>query len=122
MPNSKEDGLTMEQLQEQFTGLDAEITRLMAEKGDRSLEISEHNLVLKYFGRAGSGQCCFRKLGGVLVEHTVAEVRPSVENNRKTIENSLSHIEANLKKKTEEKSKLIAKHGLNETRETKRGR
>lgn len=46
---------------------------------DRRTEVAEHDLVIKTLEPLDGGRRCYRLLGDVLVERTVSEVLPSVQ-------------------------------------------
>lgn len=49
------------------------------------LDKTEHELVLKALEPLDPNRKCFRMVGSVVVERTVAEVRPAVEKNREQV-------------------------------------
>ena len=49
---------------------------------ERQQEVSEHDLVIRTLEPLEGGRKCFRLVGEVLVERTVAEVLPAVKKNR----------------------------------------
>lgn len=52
---------------------------------ERQQEMSEHDLVIKTLEPLEGGRKCFRLVGEVLVERTVAEVLPAVKKNRENL-------------------------------------
>ena len=50
-----------------------------------SPQLQEHELVLKTLEPVEATRTCFRLIGGVLVERTVAEVRPAVAANAENL-------------------------------------
>lgn len=50
-----------------------------------TLQLQEHELVLKTLEPVEATRTCFRLIGGVLVERTVAEVRPAVAANAENL-------------------------------------
>mmetsp|Transcript_3737 Transcript_3737/g.9534 ORF Transcript_3737/g.9534 Transcript_3737/m.9534 type:complete len:148 (-) Transcript_3737:37-480(-) len=105
--------LTKEQVQNTFKQIEAEINMLINKIAELEQEINEHVLVLKAFEKVEPERRCFRMIGGVLVERTVAEVKPAIESNREKIKQAVGQIEAQLKLKTEQRTQFIEKHGLN---------
>ncbi|CAK9049242.1 unnamed protein product [Durusdinium trenchii] len=75
-------------------------------------ELNEHSLVIKAFDKVDSTRRCFRMVGGVLVERTVAEVRPAVESNLDKIQQAVNQLQEQLKKKTEQRTQFIKKYNL----------
>merc|ERR1711904_469481 len=80
-------------------------------------EVNEHTLVLKAFEKVEPTRRCFRMIGGVLCERTVAEVKPAVESNREKIQQAMKQLEEQLKKKTEQRSQFVEKYGLNKQKQ-----
>mmetsp|Transcript_63344 Transcript_63344/g.151131 ORF Transcript_63344/g.151131 Transcript_63344/m.151131 type:complete len:147 (-) Transcript_63344:77-517(-) len=105
--------LTKEQVQNAFKQIEAEINMLINKIAELEQEINEHALVLKAFDKVEPTRRCFRMIGGVLVERTVAEVKPAIESNKEKIKQAVGQIEAQLKTKTAQRTEFIEKHGLN---------
>lgn len=77
-------------------------------------EVKEHELVLQAFAKVEGGRRCFRMVGGVLVERTVNEVKPAVEQNKDKIRSAIEQLEAQLKTKLEQRKAFVEKYGLNQ--------
>merc|ERR1711924_248896 len=75
--------------------------------------MGEHSLVLKAFEKVEPTRRCFRMVGGVLVERTVGEVTPAVTENMTKIKEAVKGIESQLKKKSEQRTQMVEKYGLN---------
>merc|ERR550514_2078727 len=110
---------TPAQIQAHYQQLEKECTVLINKVSELEQEVNEHALVLKAFEKVEPTRRCFRMVGGVLCERTVAEVRPAVESNKEKIQQAVTNLEAQLKKKTEERSKFVEKYGLNKKPEQK---
>lgn len=59
-----------------------ELRSLAAKIEELSADANEHGLVLKTLEPMEKDRKCFRLIGGVLVERTVADVAPSVKTNK----------------------------------------
>ena len=59
-----------------------ELRSLAAKIEELSSDANEHGLVLKTLEPMEKDRKCFRLIGGVLVERTVADVAPSVKTNK----------------------------------------
>lgn len=53
------------------------------------MEINEHSLVIDTLKEVDPSRKCFRLMGGVLVERTVKEVLPALENNKEQVQHCL---------------------------------
>ena len=112
--DAKED-LTPQQVQAQFQMIERECTMIINKIAELEQEVTEHALVLKAFTKVEPTRRCFRMVGGVLVERTVAEVTPAVDGNQEKIKQAMSQLEAALKQKTEKRTQFMEKYGLNRT-------
>jgi prefoldin subunit 2 len=88
-----------------FQSLREEQTQLVQKTQDLEMDMKEHDLVLSTLSTITDKQRrCYRMIGGVLIEHTVAEVLPALQSNREQINNVIESF----KQKTEEKGKELA--------------
>lgn len=88
-----------------FQSLRDEQTQMVQKTQDLEMDLKEHDLVLSTLSTITDKQRrCYRMIGGVLIEHTVAEVVPALETNRAQINNVIESF----KQKTEEKAKDLA--------------
>eukprot|EP01015_Nassula_variabilis_P024552 TRINITY_DN4712_c0_g1_i5.p3 TRINITY_DN4712_c0_g1~~TRINITY_DN4712_c0_g1_i5.p3 ORF type:complete len:117 (+),score=40.19 TRINITY_DN4712_c0_g1_i5:65-415(+) len=65
-------------------------------------EKREHILVMEALKELEDTRKCWRMVGGVLVERTVGEVKPSIQQNIEMIEKTLQTYNENMKKKEKE--------------------
>mmetsp|Transcript_42850 Transcript_42850/g.99219 ORF Transcript_42850/g.99219 Transcript_42850/m.99219 type:complete len:146 (-) Transcript_42850:153-590(-) len=105
--------LTPQQVQALYQQLEKECSAIINKIAELEQEEKEHALVLKAFQKVEPSRRCFRMVGGVLVERTVAEVTPAVDSNQEKIKQAMAQLEQNLKKKTEQRAQFMEKHGLN---------
>merc|ERR1719379_310941 len=82
---SKDEEPTPQQIQQTFQQLEKECSVYINKIAELEQEVNEHNLVLKAFEKVEPERRCFRMVGGVLVERTVAEVKPAVAQNQEKI-------------------------------------
>merc|ERR550514_2544125 len=107
--------LSQQQMQAMFQQLEKDCSLLISKTSEMEQEVKEHELVLKAFDKVESTRRCFRMVGGVLVERTVAEVQPAVEQNREKIQNAIKQLEQQLKAKLDQRSAFVEKYGLNKS-------
>eukprot|EP01112_Ceratiomyxa_fruticulosa_P023944 TRINITY_DN941_c0_g2_i3.p1 TRINITY_DN941_c0_g2~~TRINITY_DN941_c0_g2_i3.p1 ORF type:complete len:129 (-),score=24.16 TRINITY_DN941_c0_g2_i3:241-627(-) len=92
-----------EQILAKFKQMKQEHSQLVSKISELEMEANEHTLVINTIEKLEPGRKCFRLVGGVLVERTVAEVLPAVKTNRDGI---LKLVEG-LTKQLQEKTKFI---------------
>ena len=66
---------------ERFQELKQELNTLASRFNDIESQAQEHESVIKALEPLDNNRKCFRLIGGVLVERTVAEVQPAVKTN-----------------------------------------
>eukprot|EP00927_Polykrikos_kofoidii_P050131 TRINITY_DN44062_c0_g1_i1.p1 TRINITY_DN44062_c0_g1~~TRINITY_DN44062_c0_g1_i1.p1 ORF type:complete len:145 (+),score=44.83 TRINITY_DN44062_c0_g1_i1:134-568(+) len=103
-----------QQIQATFQQIEKECTMLINKIAELEQEVNEHGLVLKAFEKVEPGRRCFRMVGGVLVERTVAEVKPAVESNREKITQAVAQLNDQLKKKSTQRAEFQQKYGLDQ--------
>jgi prefoldin subunit 2 len=69
----------------QFQQLVEEREQLTNASIERQQEVAEHDLVIKTLAPLDADRKCFRLVGEVLVERTVADVLPAVKKNRENL-------------------------------------
>merc|ERR1719183_836947 len=104
---------TPQQIQATYQQLEKECNLYINKVSELEQEVNEHTLVLKAFEKVEPTRRCFRMIGGVLCERTVAEVRPAVESNKEKIQQATAQLTEQLKKKTQQRSQFVEKYGLN---------
>lgn len=65
-----------------WNSLRSEIQQMYSKVTELDMELSEHRLVITALEPMDPSRRCYRAIGGVLVERTVAEVLPAVERNK----------------------------------------
>ena len=87
--------------------------RILANKyGELEMDVSEHNAVIDTLKHVDGNRKCFRSIGGVLVERTVNDVLPTLENNKVQIASLLEKLEAQMKTKGEELLRFKEEHNI----------
>eukprot|EP00162_Nutomonas_longa_P024181 comp8350_c0_seq1/m.9050 comp8350_c0_seq1/g.9050 ORF comp8350_c0_seq1/g.9050 comp8350_c0_seq1/m.9050 type:complete len:146 (-) comp8350_c0_seq1:37-474(-) len=80
---------------QRFEQMRAKSAEYMQKIAELEGEKAEHNLVLATMEKMDGSRKCFRMIGGVLVERTVAEVGPAVKANRDGIETIIVSLKKN---------------------------
>ena len=96
----------------QLENLERERTQLMQKITELQQEAREHQLVLEAFAKVEQTRRCFRLVGGVLVEQTVAQVEPAVAANKTKIEDFVNQLNDSLKSKSAEIDTVSASLGF----------
>ncbi|KAF6255736.1 Prefoldin subunit-domain-containing protein [Scenedesmus sp. NREL 46B-D3] len=79
-----------------FHELRQSVSTLFAKLNDIETEAAEHDLVLKQLEPMDKSRRCYRMIGDVLVERTVAETLPAVQRNREGLGNVVKQLQAQL--------------------------
>ena len=80
------------------------------------MDKTEHELVMAALKPLDSGRKCFRMIGNVVVERTVAEVLPAVEKNRDQIKGTIDTFASMMDKKQQEANDFASTHKITEQR------
>ena len=103
---------SQEQIIMKFNQLRQEQRMLANKYGELEMDVAEHNAVIDTLANVNGDRKCFRSIGGVLVERTVNDVLPSLENNKVQITGLLQKLEAQIKAKGEELIKFKEEHNI----------
>ncbi|XP_058016744.1 prefoldin subunit 2 [Ahaetulla prasina] len=76
------------------------------------MELNEHKLVIETLREVDPTRKCFRMVGGVLVERTVKEVLPALENNKEQINKIIETLTQQLQTKGRELNEFREKHNI----------
>lgn len=90
----------------------SELNQLYSKINELEQELNEHNLVINAISPLDPGRKCFRMIGGVLVERTVAEVLPAVTRNKEGLQEVITRLMEALEKKTKEFAAFEAKYKI----------
>ncbi|KAG4106118.1 Prefoldin beta-like protein [Neocallimastix lanati (nom. inval.)] len=97
-----EQKLTDQEIVAKFQSLKQELQSISTKVGELETEKDEHELVIQTLKPLNSDRKCFRLIHGVLVERTIKDVLPAVENNLVGINAIISQLVQTYKKKEEE--------------------
>uniref|UniRef100_H2YRD1 Prefoldin subunit 2 n=1 Tax=Ciona savignyi TaxID=51511 RepID=H2YRD1_CIOSA len=92
-------------LRQEQKSLAIKITQMESERG-------EHGLVIEALEAVDKDRKCFRLVGGVLVERTVAEVLPALTKNKEQISNFIELMNKQLVEKGNSLNEYRVKHGI----------
>ncbi|EJD01594.1 Prefoldin beta-like protein [Fomitiporia mediterranea MF3/22] len=107
--------LNTQELQQTLSRLQNELQALAKKIGELESEAEEHDLVLSTLNevlQTDPQRTCFRMVGGVLVERTVADVVPALETNKEGIKQVVSNLLAQYKSKDEEFESLKREYNV----------
>ncbi|KAL8440559.1 hypothetical protein Efla_003230 [Eimeria flavescens] len=87
---------SMEELRQRLQRMDKERGALNNTIAELQQDSSDHQLVLDAFKDLDPSRRCYRLVGGVLVERSVGEVRPALEQHKAKVAEALKTLEAQL--------------------------
>ncbi|PHJ25242.1 prefoldin subunit 2 [Cystoisospora suis] len=87
--------LSVPEVQQALQRLEREKLVLANKIQELQQDVSEHKLVLDAFAKVTADRKCYRMVGGVLVERSVAEVKPALEDHKQKVEATLEILEKN---------------------------
>ncbi|CAH2228371.1 jg26003, partial [Pararge aegeria aegeria] len=85
-----------------FQNLRSEQRQLANKISELEMDLNEHKIVIETLRGVELARKCFRMVGGVLVERTVAEVLPELEGNRDRLPQALQALNEQLARKGQE--------------------
>lgn len=92
--------------------LRSELNQLHSKITEMEMELSEHTLVIGAIQPLDPGRKCYRMIGGVLVERTVAEVLPAVTRNRDGLQEVITRLNEAMEKKKIELAEFETKYKI----------
>ncbi|XP_072932981.1 prefoldin subunit 2 [Epargyreus clarus] len=95
-----------------FQNLRAEQRQLANKISELEMDLNEHKIVIETLQGVEPGRKCFRMVGGVLVERTVAEVLPELETNRERLPKALQALHEQLSRKGAQINEYIEQHDI----------
>lgn len=104
--------IAAEQVVAGFNRLRQEQRGLASKAAELEMELNEHILVLDTLKDVDPNRKCYRMVGGVLVERTVKEVLPALENNKEQINKIIETLSAQLQSKGRELNEYREKHNI----------
>ncbi|XP_016065905.1 PREDICTED: prefoldin subunit 2 [Miniopterus natalensis] len=104
--------VSAEQVIAGFNRLRQEQRGLASKAAELEMELNEHSLVIDTLKEVDETRKCFRMVGGVLVERTVKEVLPALENNKEQIQKIIETLTQQLQAKGKELNEFREKHNI----------
>lgn len=95
-----------------FQALRTEQRQIGSKISELQMDLNEHKIVIETLRGVEGSRKCFRMVGGVLVERTVADVLPELQNNCTQLPKAVQALEEQLAKKGEEINKYIESHDI----------
>ncbi|KAI9324489.1 Prefoldin subunit-domain-containing protein [Zopfochytrium polystomum] len=95
-----------------FNTMKNELSQIASKLGELEMEKDEHKLVVDTMKPLAGTRKCFRLVGGVLVERTVADVLPSLEANMANIDKIIQQLVSTYKKKEEDFQEYQKKYNI----------
>ncbi|XP_063002061.1 prefoldin subunit 2 [Elgaria multicarinata webbii] len=104
--------MTAEQVVAGFNRLRQEQRGLASKAAELEMDLNEHKLVIETLREVDPTRKCYRMVGGVLVERTVKEVLPALENNKDQINKIIETLSQQLQTKGRELNEFREKHNI----------
>ncbi|KAK9466907.1 Prefoldin beta-like protein [Lipomyces arxii] len=104
------DNKRQSELQSQYNNYKSSLQQLSSKIGELESESDEHKLVLDTLLPLPPTRKCFRMIGGVLVERTVSDVIPALQQNQQGVESVLDQLMKEYKKTEDEMKKWQVKN------------
>lgn len=101
-----------EEIVQKFQQMRNEQRSLMAKITELEQDLNEHKVVIETLTEVCPDRKCFRMVGGVLVERTVAEILPALTNNRDQLTKVIESLNDKLVAKGKEVNEYREKHGI----------
>lgn len=97
---------------EGFNRLRQEQRGIALKVAELEADVSEHSIVIEALGKVDKSRRCYRLIGGVLVERTVAEVLPALQENKRQISELAEILNKQLTAKGKELNDYKEKHSI----------
>lgn len=108
----KPSGPTAEQVVGTFQKMRQEQRSMASKASEFEMENNEHGLVIETLKEVDPSRKCFRLVGGVLVERTVKEVLPALENNREQITKIIETLSTQMQTKGRELTEYRERYNI----------
>ncbi|KAL4709582.1 hypothetical protein ACJJTC_007313 [Scirpophaga incertulas] len=95
-----------------FQALRTEQRKLANKISELEMDLNEHKIVIETLKGVDMSRKCFRLIGGVLVERTVADVLPELEMNSERVPKAIQTLHEQLTLKGQEINDYIEKHDI----------
>mmetsp|Transcript_382 Transcript_382/g.786 ORF Transcript_382/g.786 Transcript_382/m.786 type:complete len:157 (+) Transcript_382:155-625(+) len=106
--NGKQD----QALLDQFQSMRNECNMMVQKMSSIESEIEDHQLVESILRNYPLSRRCYRSVGGILMERTVADVLPDIKNETHMLGKAFGDLSKNVKKKQEEMKDFQAEHSI----------
>jgi len=117
MDEQKEESLTEQEIISRYQLMRQECQQIVTKVSELEFEANEHRLVINTISSMDPDRKAFRLISGVLVEQTVGEVLPAVEQNLEGITKILQGLKETLARKDTEAYAWKQKYGIRTQRE-----
>ncbi|KAG9274558.1 prefoldin subunit 2 [Astyanax mexicanus] len=101
-----------EQVVATFQRMRQEQRSMAAKSAELEMEINEHSLVIDTLKEVDPTRKCYRLVGGVLVERTVKEVLPALENNKEQISKIVETLNTQMQTKGRELTEYRERYNI----------
>ncbi|XP_042563164.1 prefoldin subunit 2 [Clupea harengus] len=118
----KQSGPSAEQVVANFQRMRQEQRSMASKAAEFDMEINEHSLVIDTLKEVDPSRKCFRLMGGVLVERTVKEVLPALENNKEQIGKVLEVLNQQMQTKGRELTEYRERYNIRLVGEEEKGK
>ncbi|XP_059361897.1 prefoldin subunit 2-like [Carassius carassius] len=108
----KQPAPSAEQVVANFQRMRQEQRSMASKAAELEMEINEHSLVIETLKEVDPSRKCFRLVGGVLVERTVKEVMPALENNKEQITKIVDSLNSQMQAKGRELTEYRERYNI----------
>ncbi|KAK1437030.1 hypothetical protein QVD17_02815 [Tagetes erecta] len=95
-----------------YSSIRTEMNQIYSKITELEMEASEHSLVINAIQPLDPARRCYRMIGGVLVERTIKEVLPAVQQNKEGIEVVIARLNEALERKKKELTDFESKYKI----------
>lgn len=95
-----------------YGSIRTEMNQIYSKITELEMEASEHSLVINAIQPLDPTRRCYRMIGGVLVERTIKEVLPAVQQNKEGIELVIARLNEALERKKKELTDFETKYKI----------
>ncbi|KXJ15050.1 prefoldin subunit 2 [Exaiptasia diaphana] len=104
--------ISQEQIIQQFNQMRQDLTSMLTKIHELEMDQNEHSVVIDALKGVDPTRKCFRMIGGVLVERTVGDVLPALENNRVQMGTLVERLKQNMTSKEQEFNNFKEKYNI----------
>ncbi|GAA6100118.1 hypothetical protein Q7C36_004372 [Tachysurus vachellii] len=108
----KQSGPSAEQVVATFQRMRQEQRSMASKAAELEMESNEHSLVIDTLKEVDPSRKCYRLVGGVLVERTVKEVLPALENNKEQISKLVMSLNTQMQTKGRELTEYRERYNI----------